>query len=153
MAGWRRCDSGEGKLTFRWLRARGRLPEDASWRGEDAGVDGVDGGGVLRWGVELAAMFSGEVRGAAVLLYKTSGKCVTEVRTRDRRSMEQEGEAGIDGTDRIRQETVAEWAAPACDSGGLVAETGWASWGKRRGARGGYIGARTEGDHRHYGRN
>ena len=34
-----------------------------------------------------------------------------------------------------------------------MAETGWASWGKRRGARGGYIGARTEGDHRHYGRN
>ena len=77
MAGWRRCDSGEGKLTFRWLRARGRPPEDASWRGEDAGVDGVDGGGVLRRGVELAAAFSGEVRGAAAPLHKTRGEKVT----------------------------------------------------------------------------
>ena len=32
--------------------------------------DGVDGGGVLRWGVELAAAFSGEVRGAAAPLHK-----------------------------------------------------------------------------------
>ena len=144
MARRRRRGSGEGKTALRWLRARGRLPGGAAWRGEDVGVDGVDGDVLQRRGTGVAAEDAGELRVAAASLHqKRKGEALRKRQSAGNVKEEAEGRKDVGG-DQIEAETVAEMAAQASNGDSPGARFGEETEGKRRGSRGLLIGRRKE---------
>ena len=77
-----------------------------------------------------------------VLVHQNKSGLVREMRTSAWGRKKQEGGAGDDGVDRNRLKTVAELQAPARDTGSLGARMELASWGKWRGALGGFYRAK-----------
>ena len=84
-------------------------------------MDGVDGGGVLRWGVEVAVEVAGELRRLAVTLQETERGGVTEVRKDVWKGMEEAGVLGTHGVRRKTENTAADCGTPVRNGDGLGA--------------------------------
>ena len=108
----------------------------AAFCARDVGEDGVDEEMLQLWGDAAAARNSGELRGDGSLLHTTSKEKYLELRRGMRNGVERSEGWEVDGVDRKRGKSMAEWAAPASDWGGLGARWVWSWWGNRRGLAG-----------------